>query len=285
MKTILIAVLGLMVLPGLCLAGQQRGHLETDELPAYLRDRGEGVSSSMFATYIQKGQLLIYPFFEYYQDADYEYKPSELGYTGDADYRGEYEASEELIFIGYGFSDHVALEIEAAVIQAELKKGDEDHSDFPETIEKSGLGDVESQLRVRWSKETESRPEFFSYLETVFPTQDEGSLIGTTDWEIKLGSGVMRGFSIGTITARVAVEYDAAESVVEVGELALEYMRRLSAAWRIYGGVEGTQDEWEFITEAQIHLAPWMFVRLNNALGITSKATDWAPEIGIVFSL
>jgi hypothetical protein len=27
-----------------------------------------------------------------------------------------------------------------------------------------------------------------------------------------------------------------------------------------------------------------MTVTLNNAFGVTSKATDWAPEIGIVFS-
>ena len=27
-----------------------------------------------------------------------------------------------------------------------------------------------------------------------------------------------------------------------------------------------------------------MFVKINNGLGLTSKATDWAPEVGIVFS-
>ena len=30
---------------------------ETDNLPYYLKDRGEGVSLSMFGTYINKGQL------------------------------------------------------------------------------------------------------------------------------------------------------------------------------------------------------------------------------------
>jgi hypothetical protein len=27
-----------------------------------------------------------------------------------------------------------------------------------------------------------------------------------------------------------------------------------------------------------------MFLKVNNAFGVTSKATDWAPEIGIVFA-
>jgi hypothetical protein len=49
--------------------------------------------------------------------------------------------------------------------------------------------------------------------------------------------------------------------------------------------VEGTQDELELITEAQWHITDRIFVKLNNALGITSKATDWAPEIGIMFSI
>ena len=33
------------------------GHLETDDLPAHLRDRGEGMPLSIFGTYVQKGQL------------------------------------------------------------------------------------------------------------------------------------------------------------------------------------------------------------------------------------
>lgn len=71
---------------------------------------------------------------------------------------------------------------------------------------------------------------------------------------------------------------------MELGEYALEYLRRFSPSWRIYLGVEGTGDEVELITEAQWHMSDSIFVKLNNAFGITSKATDWAPEIGIVFS-
>jgi hypothetical protein len=238
----------------------------------------------MFATFIQPGQLLVYGYFEYYNDADYEYKPSELGYTAGVDYRGDYEGFEELIFIGYGVTDRLALEIEAAYISAELKKGADDDSDFPDAIDESGIGDIEAQLRWRWAEETAGRPEVFSYFETVFPTQDEGSLIGTTDWEVVFGTGVIRGFPVGTIAARVAAEYDAAESKAEVGELAFEYIRRLSSHWRVYGAVEGTQDEWEFITEAQWHLTDHVLLKLNNAFGMTSKAPDWAPEVGVMLS-
>ena len=34
------------------------------------RDTGDGIPVSMFGTYIEEGELLIYPFFEYYRDSD-----------------------------------------------------------------------------------------------------------------------------------------------------------------------------------------------------------------------
>jgi hypothetical protein len=95
---------------------------------------------------------------------------------------------------------------------------------------------------------------------------------------------LIRGFPVGTVAARVAAEYDAEESKAEIGEVAIEYIRRLSSQWRVYGAVEGTQDEWEFITEAQWHLTDHVLLKLNNAFGITSKAPDWAPEVGVMFS-
>ena len=52
----------------------------------------------------------------------------------------------------------------------------------------------------------------------------------------------------------------------------------------MFAAVEGSQDEWELITEAQWFLRPNIFLKLNNAVGVTSKATDWAPEIGVMFS-
>jgi len=94
----------------------------------------------------------------------------------------------------------------------------------------------------------------------------------------------VRGFGWGTMTVRAAMEYNKAEEKIELGELAVEYLRRLSGTWRVYLGVEGTQDEIELITEAQVHLSRHAFIKLNNAFGVTSKATDWAPEVGVMFS-
>jgi hypothetical protein len=283
MRVTVLLLLLLVVAPGAAFAGDVRGHLDTGDLPAYLRDRGEGIPLSMFATFIQDGQLLVYPFVEFYRDANYEYKPEELGYKGESDHRGDFEAFEALLFIGYGVSDRLAVELEGAITQAELERSADDRSGVPAEIEKSGIGDVEGQLRWRWTNETARRPEIFSYFETVAPTQREGSLIGTSDWEFKLGTGVIRGFSFGTFALRGSLAYDRAAGAVDVGEAAIEYLKRLSPSWRVYAGIEGAQDEWAAITEAQWHLTPTVFLKVNNGFGITSKAPGWAPELGVVF--
>lgn len=70
--------------------------------------------------------------------------------------------------MGYGIIDRLALEMEAAVITATQYKSKDDPSDMPGKLKESGLGDVESQIRWRWTKETEKRPEIFSYYEIVF---------------------------------------------------------------------------------------------------------------------
>lgn len=257
---------------------------EQDRLPDYLYDRGEGLPTSMFGTYIRRGELLVYPFFEYYLDDDIEYKPADFGFGLEEDFRGRYRASEGLLFVGYGFTDRLAIELEAAVITATLETSPDDPSGIPRKIEESGLGDVEGQLRFRWNRESQSRPELFSYFEAVAPNESEEGLIGTSDWEFKLGTGLVKGFRWGTMTFRVAGEYSLEESKVDLGEYAVEYLTRLSPSWRVYVGVEGTQDEVELITEAQWHISDRVFVRVNNGFGITSKATDWAPEIGVVFA-
>jgi hypothetical protein len=50
-----------------------------EDLPFYLKDRGRGVPTSMFGTYVEKDQAILYPFYEYYYDNNFEYKPIELG--------------------------------------------------------------------------------------------------------------------------------------------------------------------------------------------------------------
>jgi hypothetical protein len=254
-----------------------------EALPSFLSDRGVGIPTSMFGTYVERGELLVYPFFEHYRDKDAEYSPQELGFDNPNDFRGRYRASEGLIFLGYGLTENLALELEAAVIDATQDKASDDPSTMPASLSESGLGDVQTQFDFRWLRETESRPEAFSYLEVVYPLNKDKVLIGTSDWEFKFGTGVVKGFGWGTLTGRVAGEYSRAEKKAELGEMAVEYLKRLSPSWRAYLGVEGTQDEVELITEMQWHLSRRAFVKLNSAFGLTSKATDWAPEIGVMF--
>ncbi len=282
---VVLTSIGVALWTGVCSAqGRVQHQLDTQGLPRYLGDRGVGVPSSQFGIYIQKGRLIVYPYFEYYRDSNAEYAPNELGRTQDTDYRGEYEAYESLLFMGYGLSEWLVLELEAAYIQAELETSPQDDSGLPAEISAHGLGDVESQLRWRWRRESGLAPEIFSYFETVFPTQEKGSLIGTTDWEFQLGGGAIRGFGWGTVTARLAVEYEVSEKSVGLGEAAVEYLKRLSSQWRFFGSIEGTGDEVELITEIQWHMNRFACLKLNNAFGVTSKAPDWAPEVGILFS-
>lgn len=98
-----------------------------------------------------------------------------------------------------------------------------------------------------------------------------------------MGTGMIKGFGFGTMTLRAALEYDNAEEVVELGEVAIEYLRRVNDVVRVYIGVEGAQDEVVEINELQLHFNEHVFVKLNSSFGVTSKAVDWAPETGIVF--
>jgi len=279
-KAILFSIV--IIIAGISLSHSSAVFAQND-LPYFLKDRGTGISLSMFGTYIKKGESIFYPFYEYYYDQDAEYSPQEFGYGLDEDFRGRYRAHEGLIFFGYGITNRLAIELEAAVITATQHKSKSDTSNMPNRLKESGLGDVESQLRWRWTEETTSRPEVFSYYETVFPLQKGKKLIGTHDWELKLGTGVMKGFRWGTMTLRVAAEYAADENKGELGEYAIEYLKRVSKLFRFYLGAEGSQDEVELITDLQFHMSQNTFIRINNAFGVTSKATDYAPELGVLF--
>lgn len=251
-------------------------------LPFYLTDRAGGTPTSMFGTYIKKGEFVVYPFFEYYLDNNLEYSPNEFGFSLDQDFRGKYRATEGLIFLGYGLTDRLVLEAEAAIIRASLEKSPDDLSGMPDKLTEKGLGDVQIQLDWMWSKEMERRPGFFSYAEVVFPHHRAKHLIGTQDLETKAGIGIIKGFRWGTLIARAAVEQ--AGGVFDLGEIAVEYYKRLSRSFCVYAGFEGTQDEIEFIAEVQWWLSDTVRFKINSGFGVTSKATDWAPEVGLMIS-
>jgi len=255
------------------------------ELPPYLHDRGTGVPTSMFGTYVESGHFLVYPFVEWYADHNLEYKPSELGYGLEQDYRGKYNATEGLVFVAYGFAENFEAELEAAVISAALEKSPTDPSAMPAEVEESGLGDVEGQIRWRWLRETASRPEGFAFFETVFPLQKSRRLIGTQDWEFSLGAGLTHGYHWGTMTVRAGLEYAREEGKVDAGEYAIEYLKKLSRSWRMVAVIEGEQlDEVSFIPEIQWHFARRATLKLNTGIGLTENATDFAPEAGVLFT-
>ena len=257
-------------------------------IPDYLRDRGAGVRTSHLGTYIGHHELLVYSFFEWYADRNLEYKPSELGYgASQVDYRGRFRASEGLLWLGYGITPDLALEVEAAVITAELRTSAADTSSAkPPRLQESGLGDVEGQIRWRFQRETATKPELFTYFETVLPLQKTRKIIGTQHWEYVAGLGLTRGFRWGTLTLRAAAEYSpAATPRFDAGEYAIEYLRRLSPAWRIVAAIEGNQvDEVSLLTEAQWRVSPRATLKLNSGWGLTPNATDFAPEVGIMFA-
>ena len=255
-------------------------------LAPYLADRGTGIATSMFGEYVRKGELLVYPFYEFTAFRHMEYKPAELGFGLDQDFHGKFREHEANFFLAYALTDRLAFELESALFTAaRLWKDPSDPSAMPATIKESGFGDTQGEIRYRFAHETVKHPELFSYLEVDFPFQRNRLIIGTQTWAYKFGVGAIKGFSFGTLTARVAGEYDEADKQVVFGEYALEYLKRLSPKFRFYTGMEGDQDEVEWIVEGQYWLARNVHLKFNTALGVTSKAPDFAPEIGIMFSL
>ena len=205
---------------------------------------------------------------------------------GEEDFRGRYRESEYLFFAAYGFTDGFAVQAEIAGAKASLEKSPMDGSLLPPKLEATGLTSFETQLRWRWRKETASRPELWSYLDVVYPTNKQEPLIGTAGFESELGFGVTRGHKWGTLTARVALAYEEASSTHwDLGEYAVEYLKRVSPSWRLFFAVQGQSDELSLVTEAQWHLNRHVFIRFNTEIGLTSRATDWEPQLGILFTL
>lgn len=268
------------------LASFPRSGAAADDLPPYLRDRGPGMRTSMFGSYVERGQLLIYPFYEYYYDNNMQYSPDEYGQASTTDYEAKYRAHEGVLFWSYGITDRLNIEMETAVISAEFTKDPADPTATPARIKESGLGDIEGQLTYTWMKENEHRPELYSFVEAVVPHAKNKPLIGTEDWEFAFAAGGAKGYGFGTLVASIGVEYSAASSTPwDLGETELGWLRRLSPKWRVYVGLEGGgTDELSLITEAQRKLARYATLKMNLGIGITSNTTDWAPEVGVMFA-
>jgi hypothetical protein len=259
-------------------------------LQDYLQDRGSGIPTSLFGNYIESGQWILYPFYEYSKNTDEEYDPRELGFprpgfAGEEDFFGESTEHEVVLFLGYAFNEKLAFEFEAELYaSAEFKKSPLDTSPVPPKIKESGFAGAEAQLRWLWRQETPEKMAMYSFFEVEFPFQDTNVLIGATDVEFAVGTGFIRGFKWGTLNGRISIAYDGAESKVEFGEYALEYLKRVNDQWRFVATIEGEDDEVSLIGEAQWTLRPGAVLKLNSGFGLTKKAADFAPEIGVLFT-
>lgn len=259
-----------------------------EQQPAFLRDRGPGIASSMFGTYIAKGDFIVYPYWEYYVDHNAEYKPQELGYGLNQDFQGRYRESEYLFFLAYGVTDWLAVQTELAYATASQRKSPTDTSAMPAEIRESGLSSFETQFRWRWHRETERRPELWSYLDIVYPLNRQAKIVGSDGYDIEWGLGLTRGYRWGTLTVRASGIYEGASTThFDIGEFGIEYLKRLSPHWRVFFAIQGAGafDEASLITEAQWHLSPNVFIRFNQEIGLTSLSTDWEPQLGVLFTL
>lgn len=259
-----------------------------DSLPRWLKDRGDAISSSMFATYIHPGELVVYPFFEYLRDNNREYQPKEFGLGPEIDFRGRFHSTAEQIFLGLGVNDWLALEFEMAHVSAELTKSPSDGFLPPGKIRQSGLTDIEGQVRARVTRESARWPEFFVYSEFVARTQRARFLISENYWDIKPGVGFIKGFGFGTLSARINLEYNHEEKKLDLGELSVEYLKRLSPNFRLFvdfeGGETGSLDEWTTVQGFELRLSHSLFLKFDNTLGISSKADDWVPQAGLMWA-
>jgi hypothetical protein len=260
-------------------------HVYAEDLPYYLKDRGKGVTMSLNAVYIQRGEFLVYPFYEYTKTPKEEYNGSELGYSGEANYLGKSVERESLLFLGYGITKNLAVEIEGALsLEKTFYKATNDKtSGIPHSIKEKGY-DLETQVRWRFLEETERQPELFLNFETDYPTDRNKYLIGATDWELGVGIGLVKGFSWGTLTPRVALGYNFGDKQLVVNEYAVEYLKRLSDSWRWVTMVECEDKSVTVFFEAQWFIRQNTYLKLNSGFGLTESAPSFAPEIGLAMS-
>ena len=257
-------------------------------LPAQ-SDRGIGIRTSMVETYVEPHQLLIYPFYAHTRDHNFEYQPAMFGFGSAEDFRGHYRSNEAAVFLAYGVTDWLALELEGSQISATFDKSSADTSGLPARIHATGTADIGGQVRLRLRHERGHAPEFFASVEVLPPSHGHQPLIGDAQWAVKGEIGAVRGFRWGTMTFRTTIEYNRGDTHWDLGETSLEYLRQVSPAWRmllaIEGGEGGAPDDWVLVSAARWRLARGFDLKLANGLGLFSKSTDWESQLGILVTL
>jgi len=258
------------------------------DLPPNLRDRGRGVRTSVFGTYVEPHQWLVLPAVGTTRDRNLEYNPLEWGYGTQVDLRGTFRSSEAQVFLAYGVTAWLAFELEGSYLSARFTKSPSDTSGTPANIKQAGITDFAGQARVRLARERRRRPEIFASLEFIPSTQKRKFLIGDKRSDLKGEIGLVRGYHFGTMTLKTTVEYNHGDHHWDLGETSLEYLRQVSPAWRLFlaieGGETGAPDEWVLVTAGQWRISNRAFLKLSNGFGLMSKSTDWEPQVGIMLA-
>jgi hypothetical protein len=289
LRDIAFACAGSLCIATVVTAGATRDAAADDDstaLSARTQDRGGGVPTSLASSYVRDGELLTSLAFLYNRDNEFEYDPNEFGFSAPGEFKGNYWDSSADVLVAYGLSANLALELEAAASRASLEKADSDLSGMPNELRESGLGHVRTRLDWRMLEETDRHPEVFSYIGALVPHDASKVLIGTPDWVGIAGAGVVRGYEWGTMTFRMGLEYDfGSASELDWGEVAVEYLKRLSPGLTVYGAVQVLEgDEYSLVGELQWHLTPAIVLKLNSGFGLTSHGMDFSPRIGVLYN-
>jgi hypothetical protein len=274
-----------LVLTVTLLGAVQAAGAQESGLPDYLADRGDAIRTSLLATYIRPREFIFYPFYEYTRTTNWEYKASDLNRVGDVDYLGKKVDHEYLVFLAYAWNDSWAIEFESALhASVEFTKAPNDPvAAVPRKLKESGLGDTEAQLRWRYAKETETRPEITIMFQTEFPLQKKKVLLGTQDWGFGTGFVLTKGYPSGTYSFRGQLNYDREDRETAFGEFGLDYLKKLSQKWNVALSLEGEGSEASVIGEVQYNFNKSAMLKLNCGLGLTHKDRQVAPEIGVLF--
>ena len=252
-------------------------------------DRGTGIRTSMVETYVEPGQLLIYPFAAYSWDHNFEYQPTMFGFPREQDFRGNYKTMEAAVFLAYGVTDWLALELEGSQVTSTFEKAPADSFGTPARIRETGFSDISGQVRLRLGHERGRRPEFFASIEVLPPMHGRQVLIGDPQWNVKGEIGAVRAYRWGTMTFRTTIEYNRGDTHWDLGETSLEYLRQFSPTWRLLVGIEGGEggapDDWVLVTAGRWRIARGLDLKFANGLGLFSKSTDWEGQVGLLLTV
>jgi hypothetical protein len=277
-------VFGAALTLALALAAQPTS-AQSARQPDFLADRGDAIRTSLLATYIKPREFIFYPFYEYTKTSNYEYKATDLGFVGDTDYQGKKTDQEYLIFLSYAWNDSWMFEFESALhAKVKFEKAANDPvAAVPRELRESGLGDTEMQVRWRYARETETRPEITFIAQTEFPLQKKKKLLGTQAWGFGVGGVLTKGYPWGTMSLRGQINHDREDKETRFGEYAIDYLKKLSPQWTVALTLEGEESELSIIGEAQYALSRNATLKLNLGQGLTKKDRQFAPEIGVLF--